>query len=159
MTMFRQKFKNNVKNKLMCDKRKIDGLEILMKTTINLNDRLYERTMKQKYSKRHSKQTKNYMKNVIYKNKPNSTRSNREHDHLKTLFMKLNLIMFRKFRQKKIKQKNACYSCDKKSHFAQNCRSKNVIRRQFNATLKKKFRARTKKMKKCQLRNNQNFIN
>ena len=32
----------------------------------------------------------------------NSTRNNREYDHSKTIFMKLNLMMFRKFKQKKI---------------------------------------------------------
>ena len=139
--MFRRKFKNNVKNKFMRDKRKITDLKILMKTTIDFDNRLYERTMKRKYSKRHSKKIENYINNQIYKNKMNSTRSNCEYDHSKTIFMKLNLMMFRKLKQKKTKkQKNAYYSCDKKNHFAKNYKSKNVVRRQFNVTLKKKFK-------------------
>ena len=70
----------------------------------------------------------------------NSTRNSREYNHSKTIFMKLNSMMFRKFRQKK----NAYYSCDKINHFAKNCKLKNIIRRQFNVTLKKKFRAQKK---------------
>ena len=99
--MFRQKFKNNVKNKFIRNKRKINDLKILMKTTIDFDDRLYERIMKRKYSKRHSKKIENYINNRIYENKMNSTRNNREYDHSKTIFMKLNSMMFRKFRQKK----------------------------------------------------------
>ena len=101
--MFRRKFKNNVKNELMRDKRKINDLKILMKATIDFDDRLYERTMKRKYSKRHSKKIENYISNRIYKNKMNLTRSNCEYDHLKTIFMKLNSVMFRKFKQKKMR--------------------------------------------------------
>ena len=55
-------------------------------------------------------------------------------------------MIFRKFKQKK-KQKNAYYSCDKKNHFAKNCKSKNVVRRQFNVTLKKKFKTQKKNEK------------
>ena len=99
--------------------------------------------MKRKYSKRHSKKIENYINNQIYENKINSTRNNRKYDHSKTILMILNSMMFRKFKQKKIK-KNAYYSCDKKNHFAKNYKSKNVVRRQFNVTLKKKFRAQKK---------------
>ena len=61
--MFRQKFKNNVKNEFMRNKRKINDLKILMKTAIDFDDRLYKRIMKQKYSKRYSKKIKNYINN------------------------------------------------------------------------------------------------
>ena len=89
----------------MRDERKINDLKILMKTTINFDDRLYERIMKRKYSKRHSKKIENYINNRIYENKMNLTRNNREYNHSKTIFMKLNSVMFRKFKQKKIKKK------------------------------------------------------
>ena len=92
--MFRRKFKNNVKNEFMRNERKIDDLKILMKTTIDFDDRLYERIIKRKYSKRHSKKTENYINNQIYKNKINSTRNSRKYDYSKTIFMKLNLMMF-----------------------------------------------------------------
>ena len=86
------------------DERKIDDLKILMKTTIDFDDRLCERTMKRKYSKRHLKKIENYISNRVYENKMNSIRSNREYDHSEMIFMKLNSMMFRKFKQKKQKK-------------------------------------------------------
>ena len=53
MTMFWQKFKNNIKNKFMRDKRKINNLKILTKIAIDFDDQLYKQTIKRKYSKRH----------------------------------------------------------------------------------------------------------
>ena len=38
----------------------------------------------------------------------NSTRNNRKYNHLKTIYMKLNLIMFRKFKQKNKKMRIIC---------------------------------------------------
>ena len=142
--MFRRRFKNNVKNELMHDERKINNLKILMKTTIDFDDRLYERAMKRKYSRRHSGKAGDYISNRIYRNKMNPIRSNRKYDHSETIFMKLNSVMLRKLRQKKTK-KNACYLCGKEGHFARNCKSKNVVRRQFNVTLKKNFKTQRKK--------------
>ena len=52
-----------------------------------------------------------------------------------------------KIQTEKKTKKNAYYSCDKKNHFAKNCKSKNVVRRQFNVTLKKKFKTQKKKWK------------
>ena len=46
MTMFRQKFKNNVKNEFMRNERKINDLKILMKMTIDFDDQLYKKIMK-----------------------------------------------------------------------------------------------------------------
>ena len=43
------------------------------------------------------------------------------------------------------KKNTACYACGKEDHYARNCKSKNVIQRQFNMILKRKFRAETKK--------------
>ena len=102
-----------------------------------------KRIMKRKYSKRHSKKVENYINNWIYENKINLTRNNHGYNHLKTIFIKLNLMMFRKFKRKK----NAYYLCDKKSYFAKNCKLKNVVQRQFNVTLKKKFKIQKKKWK------------
>ena len=114
MILFRQKFKNNVKNEFMRDKCKINDSKFLIKATINFNDRLYEWIMKRKYSKRHSKKIKNYINNQIYENKTNLTRNNRGYNHSKTIFMKLNSMMFRKFRQKN-KKKCVLFMWQKKS--------------------------------------------
>ena len=40
------------------------------------------------------------------------------------------------------------YSCDKKNHFAKNYKSKNVVQRQFNVTLKKNSKHKKKNEKK-----------
>ena len=40
--MFQKKFKNNVKNEFMLNECKINDLKILIKTTIDFDDRLYE---------------------------------------------------------------------------------------------------------------------
>ena len=40
---------------------KINDLKILIKTTIDFDDRLYAKTMKQKYSKQYLKKIKNYI--------------------------------------------------------------------------------------------------
>ena len=84
----------------MRDERKMNDLKFLMKTTIDFDDRLYKRTMKRKYSKRHLKKIENYIIYRIYKSEINSTRNNREYDHSDTIFMKLNSMMFRKFKRK-----------------------------------------------------------
>ena len=71
-----------------------------MKTTIDFDDRLYKRIMKRNYLKRHSKKIENCINNRIYENKINLTHNNRKYNHSKTVFMKLNLIIFRKFKPK-----------------------------------------------------------
>lgn len=43
------------------------------------------------------------------------------------------------------KKETMCYAYDKKGHYARNCRSKNIVRRQFNAVLKKKSRTENRK--------------
>ena len=45
----------------MRDKRKINDLKILIRITIDFNDRLYERIMKRKYSKQYLKKIVNYI--------------------------------------------------------------------------------------------------
>ena len=158
MTIFRRKFKNNIKNKFMRDERKINDLKILMKTTIDFDDLLYERIIKRKYSKRHSKKIENYINNWIYKNKMNSTRNNREYDHSKTIFMKLNSMMFRKFKQKKKQKKMHIIHVTKKIISQKIANRKTLF--DDNSTLRwKKNLKHKKKMKKYRLRNNRNFIN
>ena len=69
-------------------------------------------------------------------------RKKRNHDD-ETVFMKINSIEHRKgknFRneqEKRFKDEKKCYSCDKKGHFARDCRSKNKKnRRQINVLIK-----------------------
>ena len=49
MTMFRRKLKNNVKNELMRSGTFIENFEKLIKQTIEIDDKLYERTMEKRH--------------------------------------------------------------------------------------------------------------
>ncbi len=47
--MFRQDLKNNLKNKIMCDEKRINDIFNLIEVVIDFNDKLYEKVMKKKY--------------------------------------------------------------------------------------------------------------
>ena len=49
MTMYHHELKNNVKDKFMHDKCVINNLNKFMKAAIEINNKLYEKAMKQKY--------------------------------------------------------------------------------------------------------------
>ena len=46
MMMYHYKLKNNVKDKLMCDKYVINNLNEFIKIAIEINNKLYKRVMK-----------------------------------------------------------------------------------------------------------------
>ena len=46
MMMYCHELKDNIKDKLMCDKHMIDNLNKLMKAAIEINNKLYKRVMK-----------------------------------------------------------------------------------------------------------------
>ena len=69
-------------------------------------------------------------------------RKKRNHDD-EIVFMKIDSIEHRKEKnsrgeqRKRFKDEKKCYNCDKKDHFARNCRSKNKKnRRQINVLIK-----------------------
>ena len=47
--MFRQDFKNNLKNKIMRDDKFISDMFDLIEVVIDFDDKLYERVMKKRY--------------------------------------------------------------------------------------------------------------
>ena len=49
MIMFRQNFKNNVKNKIMRDEKFVQNFKIMIKMIIDLNNKLYEQMLKKRY--------------------------------------------------------------------------------------------------------------
>ena len=53
--MYRRGFKDNVKDKLIRDSRKVDNIGILVKVTIDLDDRLYERALERRYDSKTSR--------------------------------------------------------------------------------------------------------
>jgi len=48
--MFCQDFKNNFKNKIMCDDKFISDIFDLIEVIIDFDDKLYERAMKKRYN-------------------------------------------------------------------------------------------------------------
>ena len=48
--MFRQDFKNNLKNKIMCDDKFINDMFNLIEVIIDFDDKLYKRAMKKRYN-------------------------------------------------------------------------------------------------------------
>jgi len=48
--MFRQDFKNNLKNKIMRDKKTFNNMFDLIEVIIDFDNKLYKRAMKKKYN-------------------------------------------------------------------------------------------------------------
>ncbi len=48
--MFRRDFKNNLKNEIMRNEKRINDMFNLIEVVINFDDKLYKRTMKKKYN-------------------------------------------------------------------------------------------------------------
>jgi len=50
MTMFRQDFKNNLKNEIMRDNKFISDMFNFIEVVIDFDDKLYKRAMKKRYN-------------------------------------------------------------------------------------------------------------
>jgi len=48
--MFQQDLKNNFKDEIMCDKKRINDMFNFIEVVINFNDKLYKKVMKKKYN-------------------------------------------------------------------------------------------------------------
>ena len=146
--MFRRGFKDNVKNEMIRDLHFIEKFKIMIEIIIDLNDKLYKRVMKKRYVEPHLERKENYINFRAYKKKL-ETRNQRQDRLNETISMKLNIVLSKKFKNKKKqiqrKKNSTCYACDKESHYAKNCKSKNVVWRQFNVTLKKQFKTQNMK--------------
>ena len=101
MTMFRRGFKNNVKNEMMRNERLVENFKIMIEMTIDLNDKLYERVMKKRYSKRHFERKKNYVNHRAYKIRFETSRNKKRSNG--TIFIKLNGVLLTKSKKKKKK--------------------------------------------------------
>ncbi len=137
----------------MQDEKFIEDLSIMIEMTIDLDDKLYERAIKRRHQNRRLNQEKSYVDHESheYTNKK-SSRQRQEQDFYEHTSMKLNIVKKKQSRandkkQDKEKKTKSCYICDKKNHFARNCKSKNNIirRQQINVTLRKQLRAKSKK--------------
>jgi hypothetical protein len=136
MMMFRRELQNNVKNEMMRNEKFIENLNIMIEMTIDLDDKLYERAMKRRHQNHRLSRKESYVDHESheYINKKNSRQRQKQNLYEHTS-MKLNIVKKKRSkandkRQKREKKIKSCYICDKKDHFARNCKSKNnVIRR------------------------------
>jgi hypothetical protein len=142
MTMFRRDLKNNLKNEIMRDDRSINDMFDLIEVAINLDDKLYEKAMKKRYDQFQEKAEIFFESTIEYHS--GESRSNQKYsnsDYRGPAPMKLDSTQYCKEKNPRGKHDNkskTCYSCDKPSHFARDCRSKNLmIPRQINAMLRK----------------------
>ena len=147
-TIYRWKLKKQVKNEFMRDERAYETLDELIEIFINFDDKLYERVMKKKYDEELKEKIEIYSSRLSssYFEKSNFDKRQHVDEHVDIVSMKLDFaIRHNKGKNFKVKQNNmkknkTCYSCDKSSHFAKNCRSREMIpQRQINVMLKKKL--------------------
>ena len=83
---------------MMRDKRFIKNLKIMIEIIIDLNDKLYKCAIKQRHTERHFGRAEDYVNNFVFKIKTKASRNQRQN---KTIFMKLNTILFKKFKNQK----------------------------------------------------------
>ena len=68
MAHFKRTFKYNIKEELICYKKKLDSLNILIKAAIKANNRLYKLAIKIYYSRANNK-VRLYFEYISYYNK------------------------------------------------------------------------------------------
>ena len=146
--MYRRELKKQVKNEFMRDERTYETLDEFIEIFIDFDDKLYERAMKKKYDEEPREKIETYSSRFLlsYFKESNFDKGRRVDEHVEIVSMKLNFtIRFNKGKNLKVKQSNmkknkTCYSCDKSSHFAKDCRSREMMpQRQINVMLRKKL--------------------
>jgi len=125
----------------MRDGRSISDMFDLIEVAIDLDDKLYERAMKKRYDQSRERAETSFESTIEYYLK--ESRSSQKYsnpDYRGPASMKLDSTQYCKEKNPREKQDSklkTCYSCDKSSHFARDCRSKNLmISRQINAMLR-----------------------
>ena len=146
--MYRRGLKEQVKDELMRDERAYETLDELIEIFIDLDDKLYERVMKKKYDEEPRERVEIYSSRLSssYFEGSSFDKGRRVDGHADIVPMELDsTIRSNKGKNPKAKRGNmkkdkTCYSCDKSSHFAKDCRSRGMMpQRQINVTLRKKL--------------------
>ena len=146
--MYRRELKEQVKNEFMRDERTYETLDELIEIFIDLDDKLYERVMKKKYDEKPRGKIETYSSRLSssYFEESNFDKERRVDEHVDIVSMKLNFtIRFNKEKNFKVKRNNmkkdkTCYSCGKSSHFAKDCRSREMMsQRQINVMLRREL--------------------
>jgi len=125
----------------MRDGKFISDMFDLIEVVIDLNDKLYERAMKKRYDQLHERAEIFFESTIKYHLRESRSKQKYSNlDYCGPASMKLDSTQYCKEKNSREKQDNkskTCYSCGKSSHFAKDCRSKNlIISRQINAMLR-----------------------
>jgi len=136
MVMFRRGLKDNVKDELMRDGRRNNDLDDLIKTAIDLDDKLYERGIEKRHNIR-VRGSAGYVPRRSWTTKRNESVDRGDPIELDATY-KVKKEPNRKGKSNPTRKREGlkCYACGKIGYIAKNCRSKNKVqRRQFNITM------------------------
>ena len=132
IVMYWRELKENVKNQLAFDDDVMKILNTLIKVAIEIDDKLYEHAMKKQHMIK--KNWSNYYETQSVNIKSRQLREKWDASYYESQSMKLNLTQNRQLSLQRLWENSdkrkitmTCYSCDKLSHIAQNCCSKNKM--------------------------------
>ncbi len=143
--MFRRDLKNNLKNKIIYNKRILSNISDLIEVAIDLDNKLYKKTIKKRYNQFRERAEIFFKSAIKYQQREScSNQKYSNSDYCKSASIELNFTQQYKRKNSRKKQNNKnskiCYLCNKSDHFARDCRLQNLInRRQINTILREIF--------------------
>ena len=126
MIMYRKKFKKNIKNEFIRYNDNIEIMKNLIKISIELDDKFYEKIMKKHYNSREKLNI--YVEISKFRN--NNNKNQRNNINYEITSLKLNAIIRRKkknLKKKNNKKQKLCYECNQSNHFVREHTTRNDI--------------------------------
>jgi len=132
-TMYRRGLKETVKDELMRYGGDVDTLNALIEASIELDDKLYERSLEKRRFGGNSFRAGTWPGGKTRGGRRTTAAAYGDPMELDSIQPK------KSFQPKKKGQaKGKCFTCGKEGHYARNCRSRNTVnRREFNMVIKK----------------------